>query len=123
MSSVEGRRYDSSKPPASMKAVLRIAPQPLQKVHVSRCPRWWTKQCSRLRYWEKKFGSAGESSYEPMTASRPGVSLMVAFFFNDTATTEIYTLSLHDALPIFIDVARAVLATSVPAGRRVAIVG
>src|SRR5260221_5026236 len=25
---------------------------------------------------------------------------MVFFFFNDTATTEIYTLSLHDALPI-----------------------
>src|SRR2546421_1365354 len=25
----------------------------------------------------------------------------VVFFFNDTATTEIYTLSLHDALPIF----------------------
>ena len=24
----------------------------------------------------------------------------VIFFFNDTATTEIYTLSLHDALPI-----------------------
>src|SRR5215470_19654354 len=27
------------------------------------------------------------------------------FFFNDTATTEIYTLSLHDALPIRVDVA------------------
>ena len=26
------------------------------------------------------------------------------FFFNDTATTEIYTLSLHDALPILSDV-------------------
>src|SRR2546423_10962166 len=26
----------------------------------------------------------------------------VFFFFNDTATTEIYTLSLHDALPIFL---------------------
>src|SRR5215204_7650768 len=25
---------------------------------------------------------------------------LVCFFFNDTATTEIYTLSLHDALPI-----------------------
>src|SRR6266700_5168722 len=25
------------------------------------------------------------------------------FFFNDTATTEIYTLSLHDALPTFAD--------------------
>jgi len=28
------------------------------------------------------------------------VRLVVFFFFNDTATTEIYTLSLHDALPI-----------------------
>src|SRR5687768_17974137 len=27
--------------------------------------------------------------------------LSLLFFFNDTATTEIYTLSLHDALPIF----------------------
>src|SRR2546430_13460271 len=26
--------------------------------------------------------------------------LSIFFFFNDTATTEIYTLSLHDALPI-----------------------
>ena len=25
----------------------------------------------------------------------------ISFFFNDTATTEIYTLSLHDALPIY----------------------
>src|SRR2546422_5340654 len=31
------------------------------------------------------------------------------FFFNDTATTEIYTLSLHDALPIS-DVLRLVMA-------------
>src|ERR1035437_11018875 len=28
-------------------------------------------------------------------------SVVFFFFFNDTATTEIYTLSLHDALPIF----------------------
>src|SRR5947207_12446113 len=28
-------------------------------------------------------------------------SIFCFFFFNDTATTEIYTLSLHDALPIF----------------------
>src|SRR5215469_18861229 len=27
-------------------------------------------------------------------------SILTFFFFNDTATTEIYTLSLHDALPI-----------------------
>src|SRR2546429_9242191 len=28
------------------------------------------------------------------------ISISIFFFFNDTATTEIYTLSLHDALPI-----------------------
>src|SRR3712207_8122768 len=28
-------------------------------------------------------------------------TLLCFFFFNDTATTEIYTLSLHDALPIY----------------------
>ena len=28
------------------------------------------------------------------------VCVFFFFFFNDTATTEIYTLSLHDALPI-----------------------
>src|SRR3712207_8020488 len=27
----------------------------------------------------------------------------MSFFFNDTATTEIYTLSLHDALPIYLE--------------------
>src|SRR3712207_7073066 len=27
--------------------------------------------------------------------------MLFVFFFNDTATTEIYTLSLHDALPIY----------------------
>src|SRR2546430_15729820 len=29
------------------------------------------------------------------------------FFFNDTATTEIYTLSLHDALPIWVEIVDA----------------
>src|SRR2546422_5921143 len=31
----------------------------------------------------------------------PDSSFFFFFFFNDTATTEIYTLSLHDALPIW----------------------
>src|SRR5258708_31544896 len=31
--------------------------------------------------------------------------ILFFFFFNDTATTEIYTLSLHDALPIFYRIA------------------
>src|SRR3712207_7672903 len=32
----------------------------------------------------------------------------LSFFFNDTATTEIYTLSLHDALPILANLRRVV---------------
>src|SRR6267143_1725171 len=43
------------------------------------------------------------SNHDSTSASRrhrcPSASSV--FFFNDTATTEIYTLSLHDALPIF----------------------
>src|SRR3712207_9322512 len=33
--------------------------------------------------------------------SSRNTSFAFFFFFNDTATTEIYTLSLHDALPIY----------------------
>src|SRR2546425_766657 len=39
--------------------------------------------------------AAGSTADVPAT-----VTVNAAFFFNDTATTEIYTLSLHDALPI-----------------------
>src|SRR3989475_12973001 len=38
------------------------------------------------------------------------------FFFNDTATTEIYTLSLHDALPIWISRSREMAPWDVDAG-------
>src|SRR5689334_24358662 len=34
---------------------------------------------------------------------RHSIEIAFYFFFNDTATTEIYTLSLHDALPISVD--------------------
>src|SRR5436309_11671766 len=45
-------------------------------------------------------------AHEPstfMTCGRTNIVIifLILFFFNDTATTEIYTLSLHDALPIF----------------------
>src|SRR3712207_7234224 len=38
---------------------------------------------------------------DTITAPLCPAPVFVVFFFNDTATTEIYTLSLHDALPIF----------------------
>ena len=40
--------------------------------------------------WEEKMEGVGQLVF----------LLVFFFFFNDTATTEIYTLSLHDALPI-----------------------
>src|SRR5258708_24061211 len=44
-------------------------------------------------------------------------SSLFFFFFNDTATTEIYTLSLHDALPIFSARTRSTAAGSARASR------
>src|SRR2546426_779583 len=49
------------------------------------------------------FGVDGAVGYTIVTAaatSTDGIYNGMNFFFNDTATTEIYTLSLHDALPI-----------------------
>src|SRR5258706_403820 len=46
------------------------------------------------------FGAAiADSATLGNTANKPNGD-PAGFFFNDTATTEIYTLSLHDALPI-----------------------
>src|SRR6266480_4004999 len=42
---------------------------------------------------------------------KPRYEDQVVFFFNDTATTEIYTLSLHDALPIPVATTEAVKKT------------
>src|ERR1022692_3598385 len=48
--------------------------------------------------------TVAENAIPPAAASTPpaetDVTHVAFFFFNDTATTEIYTLSLHDALPI-----------------------
>src|SRR6266513_5134838 len=38
--------------------------------------------------------------HSPSTSTSTSMYNCLFFFFNDTATTEIYTLSLHDALPI-----------------------
>src|ERR1041385_1226181 len=43
---------------------------------------------------------ARRAARSPSSASWPTARPISLFFFNDTATTEIYTLSLHDALPI-----------------------
>src|SRR3712207_7436119 len=42
----------------------------------------------------------------------------VFFFFNDTATTEIYTLSLHDALPIYASLTEIAWADFSPSNHR-----
>src|SRR3712207_8328176 len=44
--------------------------------------------------------------------------ILLFFFFNDTATTEIYTLSLHDALPISPPTSRPTFACQRAAARR-----
>src|SRR3712207_4799432 len=76
-----------------------------------RRPSWSTGRSapSRLRRPRSRRTAAGEAAGRASaggsgehTAELPGTptSRMASFFLNDTATTEIYTLSLHDALPI-----------------------
>src|SRR5438309_11870035 len=48
----------------------------------------------------------------PNTCASTLILLALFFFYNDTATTEIYTLSLHDALPISKDLGTALVSGS-----------
>src|SRR2546430_8261469 len=48
----------------------------------------------------------------------PPPQLFIFFFFNDTATTEIYTLSLHDALPISVRLVFEITPTFLDAARK-----
>src|SRR3712207_8184378 len=50
-------------------------------------------------------------------------NILYVFFVNDTATTEIYTLSLHDALPIYREHARIPALVPAPCARSTAPVG
>src|ERR1017187_8750615 len=54
----------------------------------------WLQECTVSRSADQVLmGSGGNREFWSLTRKWD-------FFFNDTATTEIYTLSLHDALPI-----------------------
>src|SRR2546422_23638 len=65
-----------------------------------------TRDCTPVARCQR---SLSRTVYPSLTTSLFGLRLSVfraasispLFFFNDTATTEIYTLSLHDALPIW----------------------
>ena len=49
---------------------------------------------------EQAVGTTDKGDCTQLNALMTKHGTNVIFFFNDTATTEIYTLSLHDALPI-----------------------
>src|SRR6266849_2004973 len=60
-------------------------------------------------HWKEEETLRYPCSYQFSSSSRAISSksvLFFFFFFNDTATTEIYTLSLHDALPIPVESSR-----------------
>src|SRR5688572_1947527 len=65
-------------------------------------PRFVIDQCTKLVRWLQ----AGIYVLLRLFLGQGQQSCGLLFFFNDTATTEIYTLSLHDALPIFLRVRR-----------------
>src|ERR1051325_5635877 len=66
-------------------------------------PRLSTRPCAsrpRLRRRAPAVTLLPRARLEARTPRPDPPAVVVHFFFNDTATTEIYTLSLHDALPI-----------------------
>src|SRR5713226_5781890 len=58
---------------------------------------------ARLRIYHRSDNRRhlGDRRSRQSGSARAVQPVRLVFFFNDTATTEIYTLSLHDALPIF----------------------
>src|SRR6266478_4576735 len=67
----------------------------LKKKKIDKAGLWITKSNSLRRR-----GVRAEPRLRGKKCGKRG-NVPFCFFFNDTATTEIYTLSLHDALPIF----------------------
>src|SRR3954465_11431172 len=55
---------------------------------------------AQRRCWARAEGAPSRRDGGVMGCARRHTYDSPLFFFNDTATTEIYTLSLHDALPI-----------------------
>src|SRR6476619_7488968 len=108
----------------SLHDALPICPHPAGRRHLARQPRpraagedrseehtselqSLTKLVCRLLLEKKKrhhrsgAGDRRRQGHDQLPrALRGAVQAEAVFFFNDTATTEIYTLSLHDALPI-----------------------
>src|SRR3954462_14897563 len=76
----------------------------LKKKRRDRCRQWDGSKRRGGGFHELGVGVPLWSTVAPCLAtvplSRRLASFVCFFFFNDTATTEIYTLSLHDALPI-----------------------
>src|ERR1039457_4764069 len=71
----------------------------------SRSEVYWPT-CARVVSERASTNVAPPPSLVP-AALRPMARALGFFFFNDTATTEIYTLSLHDALPIYLRFVRS----------------
>src|ERR1022692_2742331 len=71
----------------------QIPSLPTSPAPFPRSPPLHTARCTRSAPCPRRWGT-------PYHAPLLGVHCCFCFFFNDTATTEIYTLSLHDALPI-----------------------
>src|ERR1044072_2894076 len=60
-------------------------------------PTAWSRPATTC--WPRRGGTTDRKSTR-LNSRHTDITRMASFFFNDTATTEIYTLSLHDALPI-----------------------
>src|SRR3954449_9078573 len=64
------------------------------------CCQDWTCMCTGHPFVPDRYRAQPVCGSRGLSGAQSGNSFNGALFFNHTATTEIYTLSLHDALPI-----------------------
>ena len=75
-----------------------LGSKPSEIVNIPGCPE---EKIIKLNEIEAFFGNCKKVKYKIINVHDGSKRvLFIKNFFNDTATTEIYTLSLHDALPI-----------------------
>src|SRR5574339_556644 len=80
---------------------------------------WWLKfQAIQKQHTGDRKSTRLNSSHQAISYAvfclKKKKIIFIFFFFNDTATTEIYTLSLHDALPILAGWRGAAMVAQVP---------
>src|SRR6266568_3458562 len=84
---------------ALLYSIKQVTPELQYKISVGTGVSFAAAAALSWAFWRLVFGKPNRSENSFSKPRKRWLVILSFFFFNDTATTEIYTLSLHDALP------------------------